>query len=286
MITVAFLVIGFGTKAGIAPFHPWLPDAHAEAPTPISVLLSGVMIKVAAYALARTVSIFYPAWPALNIFIVAVGAFTMIVGIVMALAQDDLKRLLAFHSVSQMGYIITGLGVGTYLGIYGGLFHLLNHTIFKSLLFLCVGALMYSTGGLRRVSQMSGMGKVMPITALCFFVGAFSMGGMPPFNGFMSKLTIFLALVDKGMIWAAVIAMITSLLTLACLVHAAYSVFWGKLRVEGGSHNPGPREVPLSMWAGMLFLAGLALLIGVFPSVTYPLVDSATRCVLQIMGTT
>jgi formate hydrogenlyase subunit 3/multisubunit Na+/H+ antiporter MnhD subunit len=131
---------------------------------------------------------------------------------------------------------------------------------------------------------MSGMGKLMPVTALCFFVGSFSMGGMPPFNGFMSKLTIFLALVDRGMSWAAIIGMITSLLTLACLVHAAYSVFWGSTRLQGATHNPGPREVPVSMWAGMLFLAGLALLIGVFPGLTYPLLDSATRCVLRIMG--
>jgi proton-translocating NADH-quinone oxidoreductase chain N len=285
MITVAFLVVGFGTKAGIAPFHPWLPDAHAEAPTPISVLLSALMIKVAAYALARTVSIFYSATPALSVFVVAMGAFTMVVGIVMALAQDDLKRMLAFSSVSQMGYIVAGLGVGTYIGIYGGLFHLVNHTVFKSLLFLCVGALIYSTGGLRRISQMSGMSKWMPITGLCFFVGALSIGGLPPFNGFISKFTIFLALVDKGMIWAAVIGMITSLLTITCLVHAAYAVFWGNARVEGLSHNPGPKEVPVSMWAGMVFLASVSLLLGVFPAVIYPILDSATKCVLQIMGT-
>jgi len=217
--------------------------------------------------------------------VVAMGAFTMVVGIVMALAQDDLKRMLAFSSVSQMGYIIAGLGVGTYLGVYGGLFHLVNHTIFKSLLFLCIGALIYSTGGLRRISQMSGMSKWMPITGFCFFVGALSIGGLPPFNGFVSKFTIFLALVDKGMIWAAVIGMVTSLLTITCLVHAAYAVFWGNARVEGVSHNPGPKEVPVTMWAGMVFLAGTSLLLGIFPAVIYPILNSATKCILQIMGT-
>lgn len=286
MMTVAFLVVGFGTKAGIAPFHPWLPDAHAEAPTPISVLLSALMIKVAAYALARTVSMFYTTTPALSVFIVAMGAFTMVVGIVMALAQDDLKRMLAFSSVSQMGYIVAGLGLGTYLGIYGGLFHLFNHTVFKSLLFLCIGALIYSTGGLRRISQMSGMSKLTPITALCFFVGALSIGGFPPFNGFMSKFTIFLALIDKGMIWAAIIGMVTSLLTITCLVRAAYSVFWGNTRVEGVTGNPGPQEVPVSMWSGMVFLAGLSLLIGLYPALIYPILNSATQCILKIMGTT
>ena len=155
-IAVAFLVIGFGTKAGIAPFHPWLPDAHAEAPTPISVLLSGVMIKMALYALARTVSIFYPALPQVTVFLVALGTFTMLLGIILALAQNDLKRLLAYSSVSQMGYVLVGIGLGTYLGCYGGLFHLLNHALYKSLLFMCVGAVLYATG-IRRISELGGL---------------------------------------------------------------------------------------------------------------------------------
>jgi hydrogenase-4 component F len=289
VFAVAFLVVGFGTKAGLVPFHPWLPDAHAEAPTPISVLLSGVMIKVAAYALARTVNIFFPEWPPVSTFMVALGALTMLIGIALALRQDDLKRLLAYHSVSQMGYVVAGIGLGTYLGIYGGLFHLVNHTVFKSLLFLCAGALIYATGGLRRISQMSGLARLMPITALCFFVGAFAMGGMPPFNGFMSKLTLFLAFAENGMMWAAVIAVVTSLLTLVCLVHAAYKVFWGKVALaeetseNPGPKRPGPREVPVSMWAGMIVLAGLTLLFGVYPQVLYPILDGATRCILHVM---
>ena len=282
-MAVAFLVIGFGTKAGVVPFHAWLPDAHAEAPTPISVLLSGVMIKVAVYAMARTVSIFFPVWHALNIFLVALGIFTMFVGILLALRQDDLKRLLAFHSVSQMGYILSGIGLGTYLGVYGGLFHLLNHTIFKSLLFLSVGSLIFASGGLRHISQMSGLARRMPITATCFFVGALAMGGMPPFNGFMSKLTLFLAFVDRGLYWAAAIGMLTSLLTLACLVHAGYLVFWGKLQLSGSTGTVEPREAPPSMLAGMVVLAGLALLIGVFPQTVYPILDSATKCILQVL---
>ena len=195
-------MIGFGTKAGIAPFHPWLPDAHAEAPTPISVLLSGVMIKMALYALARTVSIFYPAWPQVTIFLVALGTFTMLLGIILALTQDDLKRLLAYSSVSQMGYVLVGIGLGTYLGCYGGLFHLLNHALCKSLLFMCVGAVMYATGA-RRISELGGLRSQMPITSACFFLGALALAGFPPLNGFWSKLTIYLALAKAGLWWAA-----------------------------------------------------------------------------------
>src|SRR5208337_1715906 len=211
-ITIAFLVIGFGTKAGIAPFHPWLPDAHAEAPTPISVLLSGVMINMALYAMARTVSIFYPAWPQVTVFIVVLGTFSMLLGIILALAQDDLKRLLAYSSVSQMGYVLVGIGLGTYLGCYGGLFHLLNHALYKSLLFMCVGAVIYATG-VRRIAQLGGLRKQMPITSACFFLGALAIAGFPPLNGFWSKLTVYLALARSGMWWAAVIAILTSILT-------------------------------------------------------------------------
>jgi len=280
-ITIAFLVIGFGTKAGIAPFHPWLPDAHAEAPTPISVLLSGVMIKMALYALARTVSIFYPAWPQVTIFLVALGAFTMLLGIILALTQDDLKRLLAYSSVSQMGYVLVGIGLGTYLGCYGGLYHLLNHAIFKSLLFMCVGAVMYATG-FRRISELGGLRKQMPITSACFFVGALAIAGFPPLNGFWSKLTVYLALSRAGLWWAAVIAVAVSILTMVVMVRAAYRVFWG----EQGSSSASAtvvREVPARMWVPMAFLAGMCALLGIYPQMPYPLLDRAAA-VLATLG--
>ena len=273
LLIVAFLVIGFGTKAGIAPFHPWLPDAHAEAPTPVSVLLSGVMIKMAMYALARTVSIFYPRWPQLTVFAVALGAFTMVLGIVVALTQDDLKRLLAYSSVSQMGYVLVGLGLGTYLGCYGGLFHLLNHAIYKALLFMCVGAVIYATGA-RRVSELGGLGRSMPITAGCFFVGALALAGFPPLNGFLSKLTVYLALAKAGLWWACAIAIAASVLTMVVLVRAAYAVFWGAPRGPALARVE-VREVPALMWVPMVILAGGCLVLGMFPQAAYPLLDAA-----------
>ncbi len=280
-ITIAFLVIGFGTKAGIAPFHPWLPDAHAEAPTPISVLLSGVMIKMALYAMARTVSIFYPAWPQVTIFLVALGAFTMLLGIILALTQDDLKRLLAYSSVSQMGYVLVGVGLGTYLGCYGGLYHLLNHAIYKSLLFMCVGAVMYATG-YRRISELGGLRNQMPITSACFFLGALAIAGFPPLNGFWSKLTVYLALARAGLWWAAVIAVVVSILTMVVMIRAAYRVFWG----ERGSISTTAsvvREVPARMWVPMVFLAGMCGLLGIYPQMPYPLLNRAA-VVLATLG--
>ncbi|MGE5235383.1 MAG: complex I subunit 5 family protein, partial [Acidobacteriota bacterium] len=281
VIAVAFLVVGFGTKAGIAPFHPWLPDAHAEAPTPMSVLLSGVMIKMAVYALARTVSIFYPAWPQLTVFLVALGAFTMLLGIVVALTQDDLKRLLAYSSVSQMGYVVAGIGLGTYLGCYGGVFHLLNHAVMKSLLFMCIGAVIYATG-VRRISQLGGLAEKMPITSACFVVGAVAIAGLPPLGGFMSKLTVYLALARAGLWWAAVVAVAASVLTMVVLLRAASAVFWR--RGNGGATVTAEVvEVPPTMWVPMVVLAGLCVLLGVFPQAVYPLLDRAA-IVLATLG--
>jgi hydrogenase-4 component F len=272
-IAIAFLVIGFGTKAGIAPFHPWLPDAHAEAPTPISVLLSGVMIKMALYAMARTVSIFYPAWPQVTIFMVALGTFTMMLGVILALTQNDLKRLLAYSSVSQMGYVLVGIGLGTYLGCYGGLYHLLNHALCKSLLFMCVGAVIYATGA-RKISELGGLRNRMPFTSACFFLGALAIAGFPPLNGFWSKLTVYLALARAGLWWAAVIAILASIMTMAVMVRAGYRVFWGERR-SSSTPESSIIEVPAVMWVPMVILAALCVWLGIDPQAPYPLLDRA-----------
>ena len=276
---IAFLVIGFGTKAGIAPFHPWLPDAHAEAPTPISVLLSGVMIKMALYGMVRTVSIFYPSWPQVSTFLVALGTFTMAFGIVMALSQDDLKRLLAYSSVSQIGYVLAGVGLGTYLGCYGGLYHLVNHALFKALLFFCVGAVIHATGA-RRISELGGLRHRMPITSVCFLLGALAIAGFPPLNGFWSKLTIYLALATSGLWWAAIIAVAVSVLTAAVMVRAGFRVFWGEPRAAGAPQ--AVKEAPAVMWLPMATLAALCLLLGVYPQSVYPLLDRAATALATL----
>lgn len=282
LLAVALLVIGFGTKAGLAPFHPWLPDAHAEAPTPVSVLLSGVMIKVAVYALARTVSIFFPTIPELAVFAVALGSFTMVLGVILALVQDDLKRLLAYSSVSQMGYVLAGVGLGTYLGYYGGLFHLLNHAIFKALLFMSVGAVVLATGA-RKVSELGGLGRRMPVTGVCFLVGALAIAGFPPFNGFMSKLTVYLALAGSGLWWAVVVAVLTSVLTMVALVRPAYRVFWAAPAGDPGRFQ-GVAEVPAAVWVPMVVLALACLVLGVVPQVAYELLSRAAEALALAGG--
>jgi len=283
LLAAAFMVVGFGTKAGLVPFHAWLPDAHAEAPAPVSALLSGIVIKVGAYALARTISVFAPHYGAIPLFVAILCSLSMVVGMMMALVQDDLKRMLAYSSVAQIAYVIEGLGMGTYLGIYGGLFHLVNHTIVKGLLFLSVGALIYSTGK-RKVSELARTRLNMPITAFAFFVGIFALSGMPPFNGFVSKFTLFLALGQSKLLWAAVIGIITSLFTLVCFFRAGYKIFWSDKSVPAvGAEATAAREVPAGMWIGMVALALMAIVLGVFPQVIHPLLDSATKCILRIL---
>lgn len=277
---VAFMTCGFACKAGLVPFHAWLPDAHSEAPSPVSALLSGLIIKLGAYALTRTVTIFAPTYHTIVIFIALLASISMLIGIMMALVQDDLKRMLAYSSISQISYIFEGLGLGTYLGIYGGLFHLINHTLIKALLFLSVGAIMYATGGVRRISQLGGLAKKMPVTAFCFLAGALAIGGLPPFNGFVSKFTIFVAAGEQRLFWAVAISILTGLMTLACLVRAGYLVFFAKPALEESVIEI--KEVPPSMYLVMVVLAGLCLLIGLFPNLLYPVLDSATRAVLLI----
>jgi len=205
----------------------------------------------------------------------------MLLGGVMALAQDDLKRLLAYSSVSQMGYVIVGLGFGTYLGVYGGLFHLVTHAAAKGLLFLSVGAVIYATSA-RSISELAGLSKAMPITAVCFFIGAFSIAGMPPFAGFMSKLTIFLAGTAAGM-WAAVsVAVFTSLLTLVVIFRAGQAVFWGHPK-SGAAAWESVREVPASLWVAMIALAAICLLLGIYPQLAYPLLNGAALSIAGVL---
>ena len=282
LIACAMFVAGFGTKAGLIPFHAWLPDAHAEAPVPVSALLSGIVIKIGAYALARTVTIFAPYYGAVVIFVAILASFSMVVGIIMALVQDDLKRLLAYSSISQISYVIEGLGLGTYLGIYGGLFHLVNHTIVKALLFLCAGALMYATGS-RKISELGKVAKKMPVTAFCFFVGAMAIGGLPPFNTFWSKLTLFIALADSGLLWAAIIGVVTGILTVACFFWATYRIFWKKPVVTSNLET-GVKKVPLPMQVSIVILALATILLGVWPHLIYPMLDAATNSILRILG--
>jgi len=265
LITLLFLM-GFGTKAAIIPFHAWLPDAHPAAPAPISAMLSGVLIKaLGVYTLIR---IFYNVLGMThqlsNIFI-TLGVISLLVGVIMALGQWDFKRLLAYHSISQIGYVILGLGLATPLGVLGGLFHLFNHAIFKPLLFLTAGSVEYSTGT-RQLKELGGLRQKMPVTANMSLAASLAISGIPPFNGFWSKLFIIIACIQAGRLWVAFAAVIGSLLTLSSFMKIQKYVFFNELPAR----LRNVKESPWMMGASMTVLALLCLVIGLF----FPLVVS------------
>ncbi|MBN2319494.1 MAG: oxidoreductase [Acidobacteria bacterium] len=279
LLAVAFFIIGFSAKGGLIPFHPWLPDAHSEAPVPVSALLSGLIIKIGVYAFARTVTVFSRHYPVIILYVAAVACISMLLGILLAYAQNDLKRLLAASSISQISYIFTGLCLGSYVGIYGGIFHLVNHSMLKSLLFLTAGSLMFAAKT-RSIRDMGGLYKKMPITSVCFFVGGLGIAGMPLFSGFHSKFAIFAALGQQQLWWALAVSVLTGVLTLSVFAWAGSRIFWG--RPADSETMEQIKEVPFAMWAPMAIVAGIVLVIGLYPNLIYPILDSASQSILTI----
>jgi multicomponent Na+:H+ antiporter subunit D len=254
LVTVLF-IMGFGLKAALVPFHAWLPDAHPSAPAPISALLSGVFIKsLGVYALCRVFYSIIGLTPTISAILMFLGILSMIAGVFLAIGQWDLKRLLAYSSISQIGYIILGIGLGTPLGILGGLFHLFNHSVFKSLLFLNSGAVEYATGT-RDLQKMGGLAKKMPVTGTTAFIASMSIAGIPPFSGFWSKLIIIIAAVQAGKYVYAFIAVAVSVLTLALFAKVMKYAFMGPLNESFKEI----REVPIYMKFSMVALAVICL---------------------------
>ncbi len=264
------LLSGFGLKAAIIPFHAWLPDAHSSAPSPISAMLSGVLIKAAGiYVILRLFFNMFIITEDMAMLLTTLGALSMAVGVLLAIGQWDIKRLLAYHSISQMGYVVMSAGIGMILlargtkpevaslAIAGGLFHLINHAAFKSLLFLNAGAIEYRTGT-RDLKSMGGLAGLMPATSSTSFVASMAISGIPPFNGFFSKLIIIIAAIMGKFYFLAVIAVIVSIVTLASFMKFQRYAFYNK---EIEKSETSPKEVPFPMVFSMVALAVLCLVL-------------------------
>lgn len=276
---------GFAVKAGLFPLHIWLPSAHANAPSHVSALMSGVAIKMGVYGLIRF-SGWLPTPAAVGWTITGIGAATALLGIALALAQNDLKRLLAYCSVENVGIIAVGLGGGLLgaadgdagwgrLLLAGALLHVWNHGLFKALLFFAAGSVLHATGT-REMSRLGGLWRSMPWTAALFTIGAMAVSGLPPLNGFVSEWMIYLGLFDvvagrSPAAWAAMPAVLmlalAGALALAAFVKAGAVVFLGapRTRVAAQSHECGG-----SMRGAMVVLAAGCLAIGLAPAVFWP----------------
>jgi hydrogenase-4 component B len=295
--TLAFAaaLIGFGTKAGIVPLHVWLPYAHPAAPSHVSALMSGVMIKTAIYGLIRVYFDFlggsFPwAW---GFTVLAVGAVSALLGVMYALMEHDLKSLLAYHSVENIGIILIGIGAGMIfqsyglpdlaaLGLLAGLYHTINHAMFKGLLFLGAGSTLYATHT-RNMEEYGGLIRRMPWTAFFFLIGAVSISALPPSNGFVSEWLTFQSLflsfqipdvLMKIMlpIGAAMLAL-TSVLALACFAKAFGISF---LAMPRSAHAREAQEVPWAMRIGMAEMALFCVVLGLAPMGVIPMIDRVT----------
>lgn len=274
-------VAGFGAKAGFLPLHVWLPEAHPAAPSHVSAVMSGVMIKTGIYGVIRIISLLGPpvAWWGWSLL--AVGTASGVIGVLLALAQHDLKRLLAYHSVENIGIICLGLGMWllgtTYgmpelaaLGLMGGLLHVCNHSIFKSLLFFGAGAVKHAAHTLD-MDRLGGLQKRLPRTALPFLIGAAAICGLPPLNGFVSEFLLFLgaygAMAHSNVLSGPAVAGLIVLMSLgligglaaACFTKVYGILFLGEPR---SSQAAGARETAPAMWLTMWVLAGLCILLG------------------------
>ena len=287
-------VIGFGTKAGFMPFHVWLPEAHPAAPSHVSALMSGVMIKMGIYGLVRMLTFLGSPPSRWGWLLIGIGLSSGILGVLFALAQHDLKKLLAYHSVENIGIIALGLGVGLLgvsngspalivLGFGGGLLHVANHALFKGLLFLGAGAVLHGTGTCE-IDHLGGLLKRMPWTAATFLVGAVAISGLPPLNGFVSEFLIYLGAFGGGISLKAEAAvplfgLIAGLaliggLAAACFAKAFGIVFLGQPRSRHGEHA---HEAGWAMRIPMLVLAIGCVLIGLLA----PMVLSVLQPVIQ-----
>ncbi|UCG54899.1 MAG: monovalent cation/H+ antiporter subunit D family protein, partial [Dehalococcoidia bacterium] len=281
-IGILFLV-GFSLKAGLMPFHAWLPDAYPAAPASISAMLAGVGSKVlGVYTLIRIFfNIFGMAiMPSILTIFLVLGILSMVVGAFLALGQRDFKRLLAYSSISQIGYVIFAFGLGTPLGILGGLFHLLNHSVFKTLLFFNSGAIVYATSN-RDLENMGGFSQRMRVTGATSLVGSLSVSGIPPLGGFWSKLIIVIAAVESGHYILAGVAVLASIITLAYYLKLQKMAFFGKL----SDVYKELKEVPALMCISMIILAIMSLGLGVLllPQLKNVILEPAVNVIVNGM---
>jgi NADH-quinone oxidoreductase subunit L len=261
-LAFVLLMIGATAKAGAMPFHSWIPDAAVDAPLPFMALVPAALEKLLGiYFLARISLDLFALQPGsrLTVLMMVLGCVTILLAVMMALVQKDYKRLLSFHAISQVGYMILGVGTAMPAGIVGGIFHMINHAMYKSCLFLTGGSV-EKQAGTTDLRKLGGLAASMPVTFTCFVIAAASISGVPPFNGFFSKELVYDGALERGA-WFYGAALLGSFLTAASFLKLGHAAFLGK---RGSAATPAVREAPWTMLVPMVALAGLCVLFGLY----------------------
>lgn len=287
---LGLFIVGFGLKAAVVPFHAWLPDAHPAAPAPISAMLSGLLIKtLGVYALARVMFNVFGVTAQIGWVLLVLGVASMAVGGIVGLGQWDLKRLLAYSSISQVGYIFSGLGLGALLfynqrslawwAVLGAILHLANHAVYKALLFLTSGSIEMATGT-RQLDRLGGLANRMPVTRAACVVGSASIAGIFPFAGFWSKLVLVVAAIQSRFYWLAVCMVAVAVCTLIMYLRLHRYVFQGQLP-QALEHTTESRG---SMAVAMLALTIVCIamvLILIVPQIRVVILDPAVKALMR-----
>jgi len=289
-VPLVLFITGFGVEAALFPLNAWLPDAHSSAPSTISAVLSGIAIEVGIYAIARVVFTVFGA-SSILLFLVLLGLLTLLVGELSAFSQSNIKRLLAYSSIGQIGLILFALGIGTNYGIAGGLFQFITHALSKVLLFLATGYMIYRVGSME-ISSLEGMGKKMPLSSLAFTIGAFSLIGLPPFVGFGSKfLIIRSALERQSLLYTVFIGIVL----LGTIIEGAYffrvvqvlyfkSEKINRKRPARRSFGVGGEEAPATALIPIFILMILIIVIGIYPKLVTGILNPAAGELLNRIG--
>jgi len=266
LVLFSTLVVGFGVKSAIVPLHTWLPDAHPEAPSPISALLSGIVIETGLYAMTRVLYLLFDPG-VFKMPIALLSVLTMTLANVMALLQSDIKRLLAYSSIAQIGYMLVGLASGTAYGVMGTFLHIFNHSMMKGMAFLSAGSLVHEADT-RDIGSMRGVGKMMPFTSLSLFIALLGLGGVPGTNGFISKYHLFAAAFGSDLAWLGVMGVLNSALSMAYYIRI--------MQVLLAPREDGLKvhEAPVLMVAVTFVMAAIIIILGVWPA---PIINLATK---------
>lgn len=277
IVVFGTLVVGFGVKSAIVPLHTWLPDAHPEAPSPISALLSGIVIETGLYAMMRVLFVlFEPSFFMAPIAVLAV--VTMTLGNLMALLQNDVKRLLAYSSIAQVGYMLIGISAGLAYGLLGTLLHIFNHSLMKGMAFLAVGSIVHETGT-RDITKLQGVGRMMPYTTLAIIVSFLGLGGVPGTSGFISKFILFSSALGAGLPVLAVFGVLNSALSMAYYLRVIMALINGNAQ-EGVK----AKEAPILMVGVTVVMAVLVIALGLYPNPVMGLASKASNALFEGLG--